>query len=78
MSTTLNTRIAYEAGTIVIPTNYAGAANDPARVQLLMDIIGADVVDGTNLQDRGFLDEMTPIARLTLYAHLVKLKAAVS
>lgn len=78
MSTTLNSRIAYESGTIVILTNYAGAANDPARVQLLMDIIGADVVDGTNLQDRGFLDEMTPIARLTLYAHLVKLKAAVS
>lgn len=78
MSLTANSKITYEAGTMVVNTNYAGAADDPARVQLLIDLVSADSVDGSNLLDRLWLDEMTQIARVSLVAHLIKMKAAVS
>jgi len=74
-----NSRLAYEVSTIVVPTNYAGMASDAARVQYLRDLLAYETVDTTALlQDRGFLDEMTPIARAWLCAHLDKIIASVT
>lgn len=80
--TDINTKLTANTTGIVIPTDYAGAASDPARVQLLIDLISLEGVDGPNnsatRQARGYLDEMSPMCRDWLFAHLTKLKAAVS
>lgn len=78
MATIPNSKLAAEAALVTVNTNYAVAASDPARVQLLMDLIAAESVDDTTVLDRLFLDEMSPLARKSLYAHLVKLKASVT
>jgi hypothetical protein len=68
--------------------NYAGAANDKARVQLLLDAIpnpdstsssGSQAVPG-QLQGNlnSFLDEMSPAAAVQLRVELIALGAAVS
>jgi len=54
--------------------NYTGAANDPARVQVLIDLVQAQ---GTMTQ-RGHLDQMSPSAWLQLLAELEALKASVT
>jgi hypothetical protein len=76
MALQANSKVATEAASVTINTNYAGAANDPARVQLLIDLVSAETADGTNQIERGYLDEMSPMARVYLVAHLTKLKAA--
>ena len=63
--------------------DYAGAANDQARVQLLIDALpnpdtantgGSGAVQGI----LGFLDEMSPIACAELRVELTALKAAIT
>lgn len=63
--------------------NYAGAANDAARVQLLLDTVpNPDVspaqAGGVMSGGGGFLDEMSPGAAAQLRVELTALKAAVS
>ncbi len=63
--------------------NYAGAANDQARVQLLLDALpnpSTTSSSGAKQADTyvGFLDEMSPIALTQLRVELTALKAAVS
>lgn len=64
--------------------NYAGAANDQARVQVLIDMLpdpdtasssGASAAAGAGA---GFFDEMSPVAAMQLRVELTALKAAVS
>lgn len=54
--------------------NYAGAANDQARVQVLIDLIQPDAT----MTNRGHLDMMAPPAKIQLLKELIALKAAVS
>lgn len=69
---------------IVVQQNYAGAANDPARVQLLIDLIpNPDAPAGTGPAAAGgsktlhsYLDEMSPAAAAQLLVELAALKAA--
>ncbi len=73
---------------ISVLQNYAGAANDPARVQLLLDLIpNPDTLSSSGAQagpgfagfgGAGFLDEMSPAAATQLQVELAALKAAVS
>jgi len=75
----INSKLAQEATGIVCPitpTMFAAAADDPARVQLLIDLISYESTDPD--QHRLWLDEMSPAARNSLYVFLVALKAAVS
>lgn len=67
--------------------NYAGGANDAARVQSLLDLIpdpdtlsSSGSVAGSGLSPVGanFLDEMSPAAATQLRVELTALKAAVS
>jgi hypothetical protein len=60
--------------------NYAGAASDPARVQLLLDAIpNPDTASSSgSIAGGGFLDEMSPAAAAQLRVELVALKAAVT
>lgn len=66
--------------------NYAGAADDPARVQLLLDLIpNPDAPHGNGAVAGGsqgvlntYLDEMSPGAAAQIRAELLALKAAVS
>jgi hypothetical protein len=71
---------------IAVIQNYAGAANDPARVQLLLDLIpdpdtsnSSGAVAGSTLTTvgAGFLDEMSPAAAVQLRVELAALKATV-
>lgn len=78
MALQTNSKVATEAASITVNTNYAGAANDAARVQLLIDLVSAETADGTNQIERLYLDEMSPMGRASLVAHLTKLKAAVT
>lgn len=54
---------------------YSGAANDPARVQILIDMIEPVAAENFN---RGMLDEMSPMARIQLIQELRALKAAIT
>ena len=60
--------------------NYAGAANDGAAVQILIDRIpDSDTTKTSGAQaGGGFLDEMSPAAAVALRVELTALKAAVS
>lgn len=53
---------------------YAGAASDPARVQLLIDAYAPDATQ----VNRGHIDQMAPVAKIQLLADLTILKAAVT
>jgi hypothetical protein len=58
--------------------NYAGAANDSAAVQVLLDLIGSPDETRTNGRNAGSnLDEMSPIARAQLRVELLALQDAV-
>lgn len=78
--TKTNQYIATEAARIVVPTDYAttadSGAENQAAVQQLMDIVAQEGTDGSDT-DRLFMDEMSPAARISLYAHLAALKAAI-
>lgn len=54
--------------------DYAGAANDQARVQVLIDLLAPEAT----MTQRGMLDQISPVARVQLFKELVALKAAVS
>lgn len=60
--------------------NYAAAADDKARVQLLLDLIpDPDTTSSSGAQaGGGMLDEMSPIAAATLRVELIALKASVT
>lgn len=60
--------------------NYAGAASDPARVQLLIDLIPDVDTNRTSGAQAGggFLDEMSPAAAVQLRVELTALKVAVT
>jgi hypothetical protein len=60
--------------------SYAGAANDAARVQLLIDLIpDVDTTSSSGSQaGGGYLDQMSPAAAVQLRVELAALKAAVS
>jgi hypothetical protein len=61
--------------------NYAGAADNKARVQLLIDQISledADPTTGAAFVRFPHLDKMQPEARDALYLNLVALKAAIA
>lgn len=72
----LNTNLADNVVGMTQPFDFAGAADDPARVQLLIDAISYEATDPD--YHRLFLDEMSPVCRDSLYAILVALKAAVT
>ena len=63
---------------LTLINNYAGAANDPARVQLLLDVIPNPDVPPASSTGLRFLDEMSPAAAAQLRLELAALKAAVS
>jgi len=60
--------------------DYAGAANDPARVQVLLDLIAdPDTTSSSGAQaGGGLLDEMSAVAAAQLRVELAALKAAVT
>lgn len=78
MSMVANTKITAEIAGIVCPVDFAGMASDPARVQYVIDLLSSESPDGTDLQARQNLDEMTPRCRASLIVMLTKLKAATS
>lgn len=59
--------------------NYAGAANDAAAVQLLLDMIpDPDTLSSSGAQaGGGFLDQMSPACAVQLRVELIALKDAV-
>ena len=71
---TLNADMTLEAKGIAVINNYAGAANDPARVQLLIDLIQPYA----STTQKGMLDQMSPAAKIQLLVELQALFAAVS
>lgn len=74
-----NSKLLSEVAQTPCPVNYTTAAgSDPLRVQYLIDLVSAETVDGVDAVNRGFMDEMSAIARVTLVSHLTALKAAVS
>jgi hypothetical protein len=72
----VNSKMAMLAKGLTNPINFAGAANDKARVRLLRDMISNEEMEQTEL--RYFLDKMDPSARAQLYVMLTALEAAVS
>ena len=68
---------------IAVLGNYAGAANDQARVQVLIDLIpdpdAANTGGSGSIQGGlGFLDELSPLAAAQLRVELVAMKAAIT
>ena len=77
--TSTNSKMAAEITGLESPistADFAAAADDPARVQLVMDLISYESTDPD--VKRLWLDEMTPACRLSLYKVLSVLKAGVS
>lgn len=72
----VNTRIAQLAKGLTNPINFAGAANDKARVRLLRDMISNEEMNQD--EPRFFLDKISPEARAQLYVMLTALETAVS
>ena len=72
----INSKLAADAAGWANPIDFAGAANDQARVQLLIDAVSKESTDPN--EHRLFLDEMSPACRTSLYVMLTALKAAVS
>lgn len=72
----VNSHLAAAATGITNPIDFAGAASDAARVQLLIDAISKEATDADD--HRLFLDEMSPACRDSLYVMLVDLKANVT
>lgn len=71
-----NPTLAAQASGIENQINFAGAANDKDRVQLLIDFISNEEMDSSEL--RMGMDKMDPAARVGLYVALVALKASVT
>lgn len=78
MSMVANTRIASETAGIVCPVDFAGMADDPARVQYIIDLLSAESPDGADLLARQNLDQMTPRCRASLIVMLEKAKTAIT
>lgn len=65
---------------ISVIADYAGAADNKARVQLLLDLIpDVDTTKTSGAQaGGGYLDEMGPAAAVQLRVELAALKAAIA
>lgn len=75
----INSKLAAEITGMTSPisaADFAAAADDPARVQLLITLMSYESTDPD--QHRLWLDEMTPAARNSLIVILTALKAAVT
>lgn len=59
---------------IAVIGNYAGAANDPARVQILIDLIEPE----STMTHRGYADQISPQAKIFLLNELQALWSAVT
>lgn len=73
-----NSKIATEIATAPSAINFAGMADDPTRVQYMIDLLSAETADGTDQVNRAYMDEMSPICRISVVAALTKLKANVT
>lgn len=82
MTLTANSRIASEIAQTPAPATFVAlltaAASDQARCQVLTDLVIAETADGNDAIHRGYLDEMSPIARVQLGSLLVALKASLT
>lgn len=77
--TDTNSKMAAEITGIESPisaTTFAAAADDPARVQLVIALLSYEATDPDVA--RLWLDEMTPACRLSLVRLLTTLKAGVA
>jgi len=77
--TSTNSKLSAEATGLESPistADFAAAADDPARVQLVIDLISYEATDAD--VKRLWLDEMTPACRNSLYKLLTVLKAGVT
>lgn len=72
----VNSKLSVLAKGLTNPINFAGAANDKARVRLLRDAISNEEMEQTEL--RFYLDKMQPECRAQLYVLLTALEAAVT
>ncbi len=70
----INQFLTAEKAGIDIINDYAGAANDQARVQLLIDLIEPD----STQTYRGLLGDIAPAAQRQLLVELEALKASVT
>lgn len=73
-----NSKMSAEIAGIVSPINFAGMADNQTRVQYLIDLVGAETVDGADLQARQYMDEMSASCRRSLVVALTKCKAAIT
>lgn len=71
---TLNAKSTKDVKGIAVLANYAGAANDKARVQLLIDLLEPEAT----MTHRGHLDQISPVAKIHLLNELQALWTAVS
>lgn len=78
MAKVANTKMSAEIAGIVCPVDFAGMADDPARVQYVIDLLSSESPDGADLQARQYMDQMTRLCRASMVVMLTKLKAAVS
>lgn len=74
MANGLSTNMQNDVNGVEVINNYAGAANDKARVQLLIDTIAAPAT----MVHRGLLDQMSPSAQIGILKELQALYTAVS
>jgi hypothetical protein len=72
----VNSKMAVLVKGLENPINFAGAANDKARVRLLRDMISNEEMNQSEV--RFYLDKMQPECRASLYVMLTALEAAVT
>lgn len=73
---TSNTHLAASTSGYQVSINYAAAANNKARVQLLIDMISSESRNAD--EPDGDLRHMLPATRDALYANLVALHTAIT
>lgn len=78
MAKVANSKMSAELSGIVCPVDFAGMADDPTRVQFVIDLLSSESPDGSDLQARQNLDEMTPRCRASLVVMLTKMKANIT
>lgn len=69
-----NPRLVNDLKGIEVCGDYAGAATDQDRVQVLIDLLQQDAT----MTHRGHMDQMSPSARIQVLAELEAMQAAVS
>jgi hypothetical protein len=70
----VNTHLAAAAMGITNPIDFDTPATNAEKIQALIDVVSKEATDPTD--HRLFLDEMSPVARDSLYVMLVALKAS--